>query len=96
MEFLKGKSSRELKRIAKAAIKLAEQLNKEKPSYDLAIANGCYDKSYGTTANGEIASYGGEAIVTMENGRRWRCVGHSSTGDAYYGYDGYIEFIPLD
>ena len=96
MEFLKNKSPRQLEDIATSAIKLANDLKKEKPTYELALANGCVDKGYNTTANGWVASYGGEAIVEMANGKKWKCVGHSETGDAWYAYDGYIEFIPLD
>ncbi len=96
MEFLKNKSPRQLEDIAASAIKLANDLKKEKPTYELALANGCVDKGYNTTANGWVASYGGEAIVEMANGKKWKCVGRGCTGDAWYAYDGYIEFIPLD
>lgn len=96
MEFLKNKSPRQLEDIAASAIKLANDLEKEKPTYKLALANGCVDNGYNTTANGWVESYGGEAIVEMANGKKWKCVGRGWTGDAWYAYDGYIEFIPLD
>ena len=96
MKFLKNKSSRNLEKISEAAMQLANDLKKEKPTYPLALANGCVDYGYNTTANGWVSSYGGEAIIQMSNGKKWRCVGRPATGDAWYAYDGRIEFIPLD
>jgi hypothetical protein len=95
-EFLKNKSSKELEALAKLAAALATALKTEQPSYSLAIAAGIKDKSYDTASNGSIGSYSGEAIITMENGKTWKCVGHSSSGNAYYANNGYIEFIPID
>jgi hypothetical protein len=96
MKLLKSKSARELKDIAEAATQLANDLEKTQPTYELALANGCIDKGYNTTANGWVESYGGEAIVQMASGKKWKCVGRGCTGNAWYAYDGYIEFIPLD
>ena len=96
LEVLKNKSSKELEALAKLATALANALKQEQPSYALAIAAGIRDKSYDTVANGSIGSYSGEALVTMENGKIWKCIGHSSSGNAYYASNGYIEFIPID
>lgn len=95
-DLLKGRSSTELEEISKMAAQLSEDLKKVEPSYSLAILAGVEDASYNTTANGRISSYHGEAIVEMANGRKWRCIGHKSSGDAYYAYDGFIEFIPIE
>lgn len=91
---LSGKSYQELKAIAKKAAELAEALKQKHPSYNLAIENGVRDVGYNTTANGYINSYTGEAVIKMDNGDKWKAIGHKSTGNAYYADDGYIEFIP--
>ena len=57
----------------------------------LAIAAGITDCSYNTTANGEYFSFKGEAVIHYE-GKDYKCVGHRASGDAYYGYDGYIDY----
>lgn len=93
---LKGISSTELRMLAKQAETLAEDLEKDQPTKELALISGIEDKSYNTTANGRVASYVGEAIIVMGNGRKWKAVGHRPTGNAFYARDGYIEFIPMD
>ena len=95
MDFLKNKSSVELRAISKKADSMAKDLKLSQPSYGLAIQNGCHDRGY-NTVNGYVSSYGGVAEVTLEDGSKWKCIGHSSGGDAYYASDGYIEFIPLN
>lgn len=94
-EELRGKSAQELEKLAKLAKALADDLRLNQPSYELALQNGVVDKSYDTVANGTISSYGGEAIVRLENGTVWECIGRPSTGSAHYANDGYIEFIPI-
>ena len=84
-----------LTKLAERAQTLAKYLRKERPSYELALENGVEDRSYPTVANGYVLSFRGEAIVTMADGQRWRCVGHGPRGDASLIRDGYIEFIPL-
>ncbi|NBV54732.1 MAG: hypothetical protein EBR79_03360 [Proteobacteria bacterium] len=94
---LNGLSATALETLARRAIDLANDLRKEEPSYRLALEAGVEDHSYSTVRNGRVSYYAGEAIVTMANGKKWRCVGHRSRGDAYSVYrQGYIEFIPLD
>lgn len=94
---LSGLSADALTDLAKRAIALAADLHLSEPSYDLALEAGVRDKSYDTVRNGLVSSYSGEAIVTMADGRKWRCVGHGPRGDAsHISRQGYIEFIPLD
>lgn len=94
---LSNLSSVELKKIAKKALQLAADLEKQEPSYALALENGIKDCSYNTTANGYVYSYSGEAEVTMDNGRKWKAVGHRPDGDAWCIYrQGYIEFVPIE
>ena len=94
---LKGLSAQQLRRLAKRALKLAEDLEKEEPSYRLALEAGVRDTSYDTTANGFVWSYSGEAIIEMPNGRKWKAIGHRPEGDAWSIYkQGYIEFIPIE
>lgn len=92
---LSGISSDDLRKIAEKANQLATDLEKAQPSYALALAAGICDCGYNTQANGYINSYEGEAFIKMADGRCWKAVGHSSTGDAWVAYDGFIEFIPL-
>ncbi len=94
--LLKGLSSQELIALSKEAVQLAEQLKASQPSYELAILNGVRDVSYDTTANGYISSYTGEAIIKLEDGSIWKATGKRSTGDAWYAYNGRIEFTKID
>ena len=94
---LSGLSADALTKLAERASALAKDLRKAEPSYELALENGVEDRSYPTVANGYVSSFRGEAVVTMADGQRWRCVGHGPRGDAsHISRDGYIEFIPLD
>lgn len=94
---LSGMSADALQALAERAQTLAADLRKEQPSYELALENGVEDRSYPTVANGYVSSFRGEAVVTMADGQRWRCVGRGPKGDAsHISRDGYIEFIPLD
>ena len=90
------KSVEELNDISKMCLQIARDLKKEIPSYFLAVENGVIDNGYDTTANGWVSSYGGTAIVKLDNGKEFRCIGHRAGGNAYYASDGYIEFIPLN
>ena len=66
-----------------------------RPTALLAIAAGVEDDSYSTVRYGMVASYRGEAMVTLPNGSEWRCVGHGPQGNAEtLARDGYIEMIP--
>lgn len=94
--MLKNMSSKELIKLSKKAMNLAKDLEKDEPSYQLAIEHGIVDEGYNTTANGWVNSYSGMAEITMENGKRWKALGRRCGGDAYYAIDGYIEFIPLN
>lgn len=94
---LKNMSVQQLESLSHAASKLANDLRKQEPSYDLALLNGVRDKSYPTVANGYVSKYSGEALITMADGRKWRAVGHGPAGDAYtVTRQGFIEFIPID
>ncbi len=94
---LAGLSASRLEALAEKANALASDLRKSEPSYDLAMTAGILDKGYKTVRWGHVASYSGEAEIVMEDGRRWKAIGHGSRGDAeYVSRQGYIEFIPLD
>ena len=94
---LSNMSATELRVLAKKAAELAEALAAERPRYALALANGVRDTSYNTVRWGRIPSFTGTAIIQMEDGRRWKAIGHEPTGTAeYVSRDGYIEFVPLD
>ena len=93
---LTGMSADSLKALAEKAMALAADLRKSQPSYELALESGVKDKSYPTVANGYVSSYSGEAVVTMEDGSKWRCVGRGPKGcPAHISKQGFIEFIPL-
>ena len=93
---LSGLSAVALQALAERASALAKDLRKEQPSYELALEAGVKDTGYPTVANGYVNRFSGEAVVTMADGRKWRCVGHGPRGDAIHiSRDGYIEFIPL-
>jgi hypothetical protein len=90
-------SAAQLDELAKRAQKLAADLRAKKPSATLALEAGVTDCSYRTVRYGVVASYSGAATVTMDDGTRWRCVGHGPQGDAeYVTRQGWIEMIPLD
>ena len=91
-----GLSADSLERIAKLYLATANDLRASQPSYLLALRAGVRDVSYVTHNWGEISSYSGEGVVVMEDGKRWRCVGHRAQGTPdYVRKGGWIEFIPL-
>ena len=93
---LSGLSADALTKLAERAQTLAADLRKEQPSYDLALEAGVKDTGYPTVANGYVNRFSGEAVVTMADGQRWRCVGHGPKGGpSHISKQGYIEFIPL-
>ena len=94
---LGGRSATELRGISSLAAELAADLAKAEPSTALALEHGIVDKSYNTIREGRVSRYEGEAIITMEDGRRWKAIGHGPRGCAeYVSRHGFIEFIPLD
>lgn len=94
---LSGLSAVALQALAERASALAKDLRKGEPSYELALENGVEDRSYNTVRYGLVGSYRGEAVVTMANGRKWRCVGRGPRGDAsHISAEGFIEFIPME
>lgn len=94
---LSGMSSYQLEKLAKKASLLAGDLKKEEPTYNVALENGVEDCSYRTVRWGEISSYSGEATVTLENGTKWKCVGHKPQGNTHVvTREGFIEFIKLE
>ena len=94
---LSGMSADALQTLAKRASELAADLRKEQPSYELALEAGVEDRSYPTVANGYVNSFSSEAVVTMADGRKWRCVGHGPKGSPIHiSRQGYIEFIPIE
>lgn len=94
---LGGMSSDALEELARRAQRLAADLRKAEPTYELALENGVKDKTYSTVRYGRIPSYGGEALITMSDGRRWKAVGHEPRGSAeHVSKNGWIEFIPVE
>jgi hypothetical protein len=92
-----GRSATELEEIAAHAARLAADLRREQPSDELALAHGVIDRSYSTVRCGTVTSYAGEAIVTLSNGSRWRCVGRGPRGGAeWVAKNGFIEKIPVE
>lgn len=93
---LAGMSADALEALSRRAAALAADLRKEEPSYALALEAGVRDVGYDTVRHGWVPSFSGEAVVTMADGRRWRCVGHGPRGTAEAVYrNGYIEMVPL-
>ena len=85
-----------LTELAERSTTLAADLKAKEPSYALALEAGVEDRGYETVRFGYVASYRGEATVTMADGSRWKCVGHKPTGGPdWIGREGYIEFVPL-
>ena len=94
---LKEMSSSELRKLAKKANDMARDLEKEEPSYELAIEHGVRDISYNTVRYGEVASFAGEAFIHMDDGVTWQAIGHRPSGNAHVVTQrGYIEFIPFN
>lgn len=90
-------SASALRDLAAALTTRAKDLEAQQPTLALALAAGVRDNSYETHRWGRVADYSGEGIVTMADGRRWRCIGHGPTGNAeLISRRGYVEFIPLD
>lgn len=90
-------SAAALRELAAALTIRAKDLEAQQPTITLALAAGVRDNSYETHRWGRVADYSGEGIVTMADGRRWRCIGHGPTGNAeFISRRGYVEFIPLD
>lgn len=93
----KNMSADSMEELAKELLQFAKDLRKEQPSYELALLHGVSDRGYPTVANGYVSKYSGEAIIKMDNGKRWKAIGHGPRGDAYSIFkQGYIEFIPLE
>jgi len=93
---LAGLSKEALRELAEKALKLAEDLEREEPSEALALANGVKDGSYNIWDGTRYAYYSGEAVIEMDNGKKWKAIGHGTVGDPYYVYkEGWIEFCPL-
>ena len=96
MENLNKMSVQQLRELSERARKIANDLEEELPSYELALETGIEDNGYNTTANGYVSSYSGEVVITMADGRKFKAIGHRPRGDAWSIYrQGYIEFIPL-
>ena len=89
-------NSRCLRDIAVMAEKLAADLEKIEPTYELAMAAGIEDCGYDTVRHGWVSKYRGEAIVTMADGRKWKAVGYGPTGGPdWIGKQGGITFSLL-
>jgi len=88
-------SSVELRKLAKKAISLANEQEQSNPSYKIALEAGIVDISYINNTNKTIASYTGEVEITMENGSKWKAIGHKPEGNSFIENEGFIEFIPL-
>lgn len=95
-KILTKMSSAQLTHLSEMCQKLAQDLKKKEPSYELALLNGIQDKTYNTVRNGIIPSYGGETIIKMNDGTKWKAIGHRSSGTAHYvSRVGWIEFVLL-
>ena len=93
-ELLKNKSAVELRQLAREAMEIAEDLEKQQPSVELALLNGVQDIGYRTVRNGYVFSYRGEARITMSDGSFWKAIRHGPKGTASDIYkQGYVEFI---
>lgn len=93
---LSGMSAAALRELAERATKMAEDVVKSQPSYGMALDAGVRNEGYMTVRHGWVPSYSGEAVVTMEDGSRWKCIGHGPRGSAeWVSKNGFIEFIPL-
>lgn len=96
MNDLSNMSAEALEELSKRAASLAADLRKEQPSYTVAIEHGILDRGYDTVRYGFVPSFGGEAIITMADGRRWKAIGHRPRGSAeHVSRNGWIEFVPL-
>ena len=86
-----------LEALSKKALEGAEDLKREQPSLALALANGVKDISYSTVRWGGVTSYTGQALVTMEDGTSWRCIGHRPTGSSErIDRQGWVEFVKCE
>jgi len=93
---LSGMSAAALEDLGRRAYALAADLRNAEPSIELALANGVLDKGYDTVRHGWIPSYSGEAIIVMEDGRKWKAIGHRPKGSPdWVDRVGWIEFIPM-
>lgn len=80
--------------LAAQCTSLANDLAKEEPTMQLALASGIKDYSYDTT-DGRVESYRGATQITMESGQIWLAVGHRPKGTPESVHkQGWIEFIP--
>jgi len=93
MKELSEMTIRELETLAKQAAYIARELEKEAPSYDLALEYGIVENSYKTVRCGMVSSYSGKVEIAMGNGSKWIATGHSPRGGSdYVESDGYIDF----
>lgn len=93
---LSNMSADELEALSKKSAALAADLRKAEPSYALALRAGIRDLGYSTVANGYVSKFAGEAVIELDNGTKWKAIGHGPKGDAYsISRHGFIEFIPL-
>jgi len=75
---------------------IAKDLKKEQPTEALAVFFGIQDCSYNTQSNGFIKNYKGQAIIQMDNGKKFKAIARPAQGDAYYVHKrSFIEFIEL-
>lgn len=94
---LAGMSANALEALAKRAAQIAKDLRGREPSYRLALLNGVEDRSYNTVRWGCVPSYSGDALIVMDDGSRWKAIGHGPTGTAeWVSREGYIEFVPVE
>jgi hypothetical protein len=94
---LNGMSRIALLELAAKATALANDLRKEEPSYQLALAAGVEDRSYNTVRHGLVSCYTGEGFVRMDNGALWKCIGHGTKGrNGELHSEGYIEFFKIE
>lgn len=95
---LNGMSVNELLCLSIRAGQLAMDLRQDYPSYALALEAGIKDKSYRDEIYGLVKSYSGRAVITMENGKKYKAIGRGpvKVEGSDGGLDGYIEFILME
>ena len=96
MYNLKGLSSIKLRELAYKANRMAEELELEEPSEEMALLNGIIKKDFKPDYGEVVASYSGD-VTFIYKGRKWNAIGHGPSGNDYIvTAAGYIEYIPLD
>ena len=89
---LSGKTALQLKDDVKYLLKLIADLERIQPSPALALANGVKQKIYRFPLDGDLVSYSGKALVIMDDGSNWLCIGKGIRIKDGRPEKGYIKF----